>query len=180
MIKSRIIFPGIIAYSNFFQDPMEIFKKVEDDGGWFPTQTGGPEEEARVIEEKRKGLMHVVRNKKKEKDLNVFATQALKEYKNIYGVYLKTMEPWYLLKYNVGDFFMAHTDDSHKYPRNVSFVYYGNDDYVGGEIEFIYFNNLKIKPKAGELILFPSNYMYVHQANKIISGKKYSAVSFAY
>jgi hypothetical protein len=59
-------------------------------------------------------------------------------------------------------------------------VYYANDDYEGGELEFIYFNNLKIKPNAGELLIFPSNYLFVHKVNPITKGEKYAATSFAY
>ena len=180
MIKNRIIFPGIIAYSNFFEDPMEIFKNVEEDGGWHPAETGAYGDGPSIIEEKRKGWMHRLDNETKIKKLNSFAAMALKEYKKIYGVDIKKLEGWCLLKYEVGDFFIAHTDDSHEYPRNISLVYYGNDDYVGGELEFIYFNNLKIKPRAGELILFPSDYIYVHSANHVISGEKFSSTSFAY
>jgi predicted 2-oxoglutarate/Fe(II)-dependent dioxygenase YbiX len=180
MIKNRKIFPGIIAYYGFYEEPMEIFNGVEEDGGWHAAETGSYGNGPSVIEEKRKGWMHVLKNLKKEKKIEKFVTEAIQHYRSVYGVDVKKMEGWCLLKYDEGDFFVAHTDDSHEFPRNISMVYYGNDDYIGGEIEFIYFNNLKIKPKAGELLIFPSSYIYIHQVNKIISGQKYAATSFAY
>ncbi len=53
-----------------------------------------------------------------------------------------------------------------------SLVTYLNDDYEGGEI---YFKNqdLKIKPKAGSLVLFPSTNPYVHESLPVKNGKKY-------
>lgn len=54
---------------------------------------------------------------------------------------------------------------------------YLNDDYEGGELVF---NNLRhsIKPKSGQLILFPSGIEYKHEVSQISSGDRYSAVAF--
>ena len=57
--------------------------------------------------------------------------------------------------------------------RLLSTVSYLNDDYVGGEIEFVH-SNVRIKPEAGSIIFFPSNYLYVHEVMPIISGTRYS------
>jgi hypothetical protein len=37
--------------------------------------------------------------------------------------------------------------------------------------------NIKIKPKAGDLFVFPSNFMYPHRAMPVNSGTKYSIVT---
>ena len=74
-------------------------------------------------------------------------------------------------------FFKAHTDASHDYPRQLSLVYYLNDTYEGGEIEFPHLD-LKIKPLAGELIIFPANYLFLHAAKEVTSGFKYCAINF--
>ena len=62
-------------------------------------------------------------------------------------------------------------------PRQVSTVYYVNDNYSGGELTFPYID-LTIKPMAGELIVFPSTNMFSHQAEKIIEGTKYSLANW--
>jgi hypothetical protein len=52
-----------------------------------------------------------------------------------------------------------------------SLVCYLNDDYEGGEI---YFKNqdIKIKPKAGSLVLFPSVHPYLHESLPVTKGNK--------
>jgi hypothetical protein len=37
--------------------------------------------------------------------------------------------------------------------------------------------NLEVKPKAGDLYIFPSTYMYPHRAMPVESGIKYSVVT---
>lgn len=78
----------------------------------------------------------------------------------------------HLLRYGVGGFLPAHQDHGVS-SRVLSSVMYLNDDYEGGEIEFVN-SNIKIKPPAGSVIFFPSNFLYVHEVHPIISGKRYS------
>jgi hypothetical protein len=37
-------------------------------------------------------------------------------------------------------------------------------------------DNLSIKPKAGDILIFPSTYIYEHASQDMISGVKYSVV----
>lgn len=53
-----------------------------------------------------------------------------------------------------------------------SFVTYLNDDYEGGEINFPN-QNVTIKPKAGSLVMFPSQRPYIHESKPVLSGVKY-------
>lgn len=78
----------------------------------------------------------------------------------------------HLLKYSVGGFLPAHQDHGIS-SRVLSSVMYLNDDYEGGEIEFVN-SKIKIKPPAGSVIFFPSNFLYVHEVHPIISGDRYS------
>jgi predicted 2-oxoglutarate/Fe(II)-dependent dioxygenase YbiX len=61
--------------------------------------------------------------------------------------------------------------------RVVSAILYLNDDYEGGHLEFPNFG-IKIKPQAGMLILFPSNYAYTHAAHPVTKGTKYALVTW--
>lgn len=53
-----------------------------------------------------------------------------------------------------------------------SFVTYLNDDYEGGEIHFPN-QDFTIKPKAGSLVMFPSQKPYIHESKPVLSGVKY-------
>lgn len=57
--------------------------------------------------------------------------------------------------------------------RLISTVSYLNDDYEGGEIEFRQ-SNVRIKPEAGSIVFFPSNFLYVHEVMPIKNGTRYS------
>lgn len=86
-------------------------------------------------------------------------------------------EGYNMLKYSTGQEYKAHADGETITGRSVSAIIYLNDDYEGGEVEFVNFG-IKIKPKAGMLLLFPSNYAYRHIAHPVTSGTKYALVTW--
>ena len=53
-----------------------------------------------------------------------------------------------------------------------------NDDYQGGK--FIMFDDYEIKFKAGDLIIFPSVFLYPHLVKPVKKGTRYSFVSWVY
>jgi len=89
---------------------------------------------------------------------------------------LKYWEAFNFVKYEPGHHFMEHHDHGFSYNCTVSLVAYINDDYDGGELYFR-LQNLNVKPKAGDLFIFPSNYMYPHRAMPVRNGTKYSIVT---
>ena len=86
-------------------------------------------------------------------------------------------EDYSLLKYSGGQNYGAHHDGSGASSRVVSAICYLNDDYEGGELEFPHFG-VKIKPQAGMLIVFPSNFAYAHIAHPVTDGTKYAIVTW--
>lgn len=86
-------------------------------------------------------------------------------------------EGYVLLKYQTGQEYKAHYDGGSQMGRAVSPILYLNDNYTGGELEFVNFG-IKIKPKAGTLYLFPSTYAYTHIAHPVKSGTKYAIVTW--
>ena len=113
-----------------------------------------------------------------DKCYNLVAS-ALHNYKAVFKIEqeIKNAEPYALLRYSGGEQYGFHYDGGTGSKRSISVLIYLNDDYEGGEIEFPNFN-LKIKPKAGTLILFPSNYAYGHIAHPVTSGTKYVVVTW--
>lgn len=53
-----------------------------------------------------------------------------------------------------------------------------NDDYEGGE--FIMWEDEKIEIPAGAVLIFPSNFMFPHRVKEVISGTRYTCVSWVW
>ena len=53
-----------------------------------------------------------------------------------------------------------------------------NDDYEGGE--FIMCEDKKIDTKKGDLIIFPSNFLYPHKVTPVTKGVRYSYVAWVW
>jgi len=100
-----------------------------------------------------------------------------KDYMSLYGIFSEWHDAYSVLKYGQGQQFTNHIDDHPSYPRRVSTVYYLNDNYTGGEIKFPRFG-ITYKPKANQIILFPSTYVYNHSVSPVIEGERYAVVSW--
>ena len=55
---------------------------------------------------------------------------------------------------------------------------YLNDEFEGGETEFLYQNRREI-PKQGDVLIFPAGYTHTHRGNPPIGGTKYLITSWA-
>lgn len=94
----------------------------------------------------------------------------------------------YVLRYKVGGKYGTHADSEIYDPqkgmfyrvadRDISVLIYLNDDYEGGELTFNRLN-FSYHPTAGDLVLFPSTNLYLHQAQPVTRGTKYALVSWA-
>jgi predicted 2-oxoglutarate/Fe(II)-dependent dioxygenase YbiX len=87
------------------------------------------------------------------------------------------------LKYPEGGKYEVHIDGSANHHRILSVITNLNDDYEGGE--FIFFNPsnrkeiiLEEKLKKGDVLCFPSNFLYPHSVRPIAKGFRYSIVSW--
>ena len=56
--------------------------------------------------------------------------------------------------------------------RAVTYMLYLNDIEEGGETEFLY-QGIRLKPKAGSLVFFPTSYTHPHRGNPIYKDFKY-------
>jgi 2OG-Fe(II) oxygenase superfamily len=100
-----------------------------------------------------------------------------KDYQASFGIYTTWHDSYGILKYGVGQKFTNHIDDHPDYHRRISTVYYINDNYSGGEISFPRFN-ITFKPKANQMIIFPSTYVYNHSVSPVLEGTRYAVVSW--
>ena len=91
---------------------------------------------------------------------------------NFYNVKLYVFEKGTvpLIKFEKGYKMHEHADTA----GDFAVIYYINDNYEGGEINFMD-HNLKIKPKANSFITFPSNADYWHEVLENTVKERYSA-----
>ena len=159
---------GIEFYNNIFDNPDLIIDEINK-YTW-----GNP---GNVKKENRSNSVIYFKDKN-EKIFNLInesISKYVKEYQNKYFLPELTYFIIEALRYKENEHYVKHYDNGSKHvaQRNTSCVIYLNDDYVGGEIEFVNFN-IKVKPVKNSMVLFPSNYPYLHTAHKVTSGTKYA------
>lgn len=99
------------------------------------------------------------------------------DYASYWGINVVYYEAFNFVKYEgEGSHFNIHADHGPAYNCTVSAVIYINDDYEGGDLKFPRLDNLVYKPKIGDIVLCPSNYIYEHASLPIKSGTKYCVV----
>jgi len=121
-----------------------------------------------------------------------YLTKALEEYQLKHSwPGEKTQPPWLTKfspirfnKYEVGNMMREHYDHIHsifdgkmKGVPIVSIVANLNEDYEGAEF---YCRGKEIPLKTGDILLFPSNFMYPHEVKEAKKGVRYSFVSWAF
>ena len=80
------------------------------------------------------------------------------------------------VRYGAGQHFSVHADAGFSYTCTVSSVVYLNDNYTGGGLFFPYLN-YTYQPSAGDIVFFPSTFLYAHAALPVEDGIKYAAVT---
>lgn len=96
-----------------------------------------------------------------------------------------------LLRYEPGQFYKEHTDDPSKIQfrpdgtvlkeslikRKVTLIIQLNDDFEGGGLSF-FGDTHRVEVKKGSAILFPSEYLFPHQALPVTKGVRYSLITW--
>ncbi|CAB4135427.1 Fe(II)-dependent oxygenase superfamily protein [uncultured Caudovirales phage] len=113
-----------------------------------------------------------------DSELHTCTKRVLAKYKGMFSDVKVEQDSGYdLLKYEVGGFYISHTDHFKSVPREISCSFILNDDYEGGEFAF-FDRELVYKLKKGSCILFPSNFMYPHEIMPVTSGTRYSIITW--
>jgi predicted 2-oxoglutarate/Fe(II)-dependent dioxygenase YbiX len=107
-----------------------------------------------------------------------------------YNIKIRDWEPLQLLHYGSGGHYIPHVDAETLYTdeeglklwektldRDLSVVYFLNDDFEGGELFFPKLD-LLIEPEAGTLVCFPSDHNYIHGVKPVTTGRRYSVVTW--
>jgi hypothetical protein len=181
----------IEIFENVWPDPNDTIQAVEElsvtpDSGVYWQRAGtigdGPFQQTRtnklmaithLAEVTDSGVLQNINNQ-----FYTLLVSATNSYARRFGIHETFWhENYHLLKYSSGEEYKAHYDSTTNTGRIISALCYLNDEFEGGELEFVNFG-IKIKPQPGMLILFPSNYAYTHVAHPVISGTKYSLVTW--
>ena len=118
--------------------------------------------------------------------LNQELGNAWNEYSIIFGN-LRGTVPYYSLSQKVqktptggGYHNWHHENGTERYSQRVAvWMIYLNDDYEGGETEFLYYKK-RIKPERGKLLIWPAGYTHTHRGNMVLSGNKYILTGWFY
>jgi hypothetical protein len=172
---------GIWEWHNVLDDPMELVHGVED-GLWkyYTNEGGGETILGRSTFLWGGSKLHV-------KAMKAFF-DCVEEYSACNGLSFKDEnvgQDWLIVReYNPGSKMSAHSDmysyvkeNGKEVVPSLTAILYLNEDYVGGEINFIH-DDLVIKPKAGSMVIFPSNKQ--HEVLEILSGNRYMTQTYVY
>jgi predicted 2-oxoglutarate/Fe(II)-dependent dioxygenase YbiX len=120
--------------------------------------------------------------------LNIFNDVYCNRMASFYDVNFEWYERPQILRYPPGGKYDQHADADHweaatdtwsrVQDRDYSVLLYLNDEYEGGELELVN-QKLRLKPKPGMLLAFPSDHRYLHAALPTTSGLRYVIVSWA-
>lgn len=198
MVMEKIeIAPGIIVYRNIQASPKEIISGIEEsvEAGivsWnqaYVRSSDSDDIDTKTRDTLAIGVPYSDGNSEDlsspaasfYNELSKIFLQALnpseKDYLNTFGIGVDSHDAYSVLKYGVGQKFTNHIDDHPAFHRRVSLVYYMNDNYSGGEINFPRFG-ISYKPAANEILMFPSTYVYNHSVSEVTEGTRYAVVSW--
>ncbi len=124
-------------------------------------------------------------------DINRINLRVFQNYVNPhFAITVRDFEKPKLLVYGPGGHYRPHVDGEGKWinadgrevwrkslDRDLSVVYFLNDDFEGGEL---FFPTLEIvvKPQAGSMVCFPSTHEYLHGVKPVKTGQRLSLVTW--
>lgn len=189
---------NIIYYENVLSDPYGFIDKIEfldkanenssNIGKWQTWSASNSDQKYGISKDGIFSNMQYLTEEDIETSLISYTIKAISDlcfanYKKNTGVdILKLPDYFSIRKYDTGADMGKHVDSEDPTDKShpvVSGVLYLNDDYEGGEIYFPE-QNIKIKPSAGSMIMFPSYRPYFHHPLEITSGNKYMIPFFWY
>ena len=107
-----------------------------------------------------------------------------------YNVIVDSSESPQLLRYGINGHYGEHIDGEGKFnnngiveyrrtvDRDISFLFYLNNEYEGGEL-ILPNQNIIIKPQKGMFVCFPSTHHFLHGVTPITKGERFAFVTWA-
>jgi len=195
MLNKEELFPGVWVYRNAIPEDLNIIERLNEIGlsaekegdtrfAWTFGFVGYSQKmpDYRNCEDIKIAEIKQPRNETEKlvgslwQDLRRHQGIAVDDYCQKYSLLMNYWEVMNCIRYGEGQHFQEHADHGFSYSATVSLVAYPNDDYEGGNLVFPKLG-LDIKPKAGDLYIFPSTYLFSHRAMPVKSGMKFSVVT---
>jgi hypothetical protein len=175
------IYPGIWRYPDVFKKDLNLISRIEKvienkEAGWNRSQVSLEETDLSYRDCQDFKLSALGKDHDLYKDIYNVQYEPVQDFCNMYSIKMDFWEWTNIIKYYPNQFFQEHADDGWSYKCAVSLVGYPNDDYVGGGLLFPKLD-VFIQPKFGDLIIFPSSFIYSHVALPVESGIKYCFVT---
>ena len=199
--KLKELFPGLVVITNFLNNYDSVVSNInkisenkENSHLWIKAKTNsGPNNNPSLSKHRTNDMILVDESFLDSDDsflrligdtanlINGDIKEAIDLYKDKYKVETnltkETPKHNTMLRYTDGQKYDQHNDWSPKNKRLISYLVYTNNDYVGGELEFVHLG-IKIKPEANSMIIFPSHFLFSHIAHPVQSGTKYAIVNW--
>lgn len=176
--------PGIVVYENVIDNCQELIDlALSTPEKWRDSKIAGFNNTEGLVDKEFRNtrILDVPANYSNDSRW-FFASRAVWQYADKYGkefgAEFSNMETLQLLNYFTKDgLYKPHIDSGPGMQRIFSAVLYLNDVEEGGET---YFNNFNVfvKPKTGRLVIFPANYIYMHEAKTPVSNEKFALVTW--
>ena len=177
----------IKVYDNILTEEQcdRILAEYEDCSDWYDAMVGQAEVKNNVrncecVHISVKDIINKNYDRRKEIDAIVFerAGGAAQKYIEEFPMCTISTDSGYdLLRYHAGGFYTIHTDNYKDRPRTVSMSLMLSDDYEGGEFAFFDRETI-LKPSKGSAVVFPANFMYPHEIMPVLSGTRYSIITW--
>lgn len=177
--EGTYVAPAIKIIENAIENCEELIEIAKGVNDWTPAGVGGNNQIESTIRNCKKLGMPVSFDSPKEwfelaQKINAYGQQYAAEADIPFG----EMEQMQMLHYQAGDgFYQPHYDNMPASPRDFSAVLYLNDVEDGGETVFLNFD-IGVKPIKGNLILFPANFAFIHEAITPRSEDKFAVVTW--
>lgn len=105
-------------------------------------------------------------------------SQCIQYYSDKFPLFNYTEDSGYeILKYATGGHYKFHSDQSDQSPRVLTFIYYLNDDYEGGEFQ-MWEDGSPIKMPKGSVAIFPSSDYFSHTVLPVTKGERRAVITW--
>lgn len=169
---------GITIIDNLISNCKEIINEIDESNHWSRSKTM----ENNITDYRTSYTTFVpllsFNNSEAIHQMNKKVWEQLDIYAKKWNFSFFEIEDISIQKYQVGQKYDVHSDDGPNVRRTVSALLYLNTVKDGGTTFFPHFD-FEVNAIEGRLIVFPSNYIYAHEAKPPISDVKYAAAYWA-